>query len=449
MAIRARADVAKAAGGHDRDVGAHHHAVSDHATLFGFGVLRVVRVEDLAGTRTFDDLLHLLRSLEPYLEHAHALAVGDVLGHAAAQCLALVFSEVHHLVAVRQVGAVAIAGTGRALEHGRSLREEGDRDIQVDPLVADHIPGVLDVVLGRGAVPQHVAPVLVAGVDRLLVVVVGNAVLDPSDTDLGHVFECTGAVERRAVDVGQVLQQLGFALGRLGVFLAAGQNAEVCAPPLLAADDPVDGLADHVVADRRLAAILQLVDVFLCPLVVVVVVLVNGLLNAVLILAIELALVEAKQATMQLVVDLIVQDVALWLAILDKLAYQRFLFGHARWKPLLDPGVLFVVEVVHRLGLAQVSWWLRLNVWVHLVAFGCQVVAGSKLEIGDRAAFALGQERKKVFLTVDELDLPIGGVMLFWAMAGRQIHRNEGDAFDVRVRHDRSSPRCADGPCHR
>ncbi|MNZ51015.1 hypothetical protein D3C78_688160 [compost metagenome] len=155
-------------------------------------------------------------------------------------------------------------------------------------------------------------------------------------------------MERRAVDVRQVLQELGFSLGRLGVFLAAWQNAEVCASALLATDNPVDGLADHVVADRRLAAVLQLVDVFLCPLVVVVVVLVNGLLNAVLVLAIELALVEAKQAAVQFDVDLIVQDVALGLATLDKLAFQRLFVGDAGGQSLLDPGVLFICQIKHQ-----------------------------------------------------------------------------------------------------
>ncbi|MNV69583.1 hypothetical protein D3C71_1624990 [compost metagenome] len=107
-------------------------------------------------------------------------------------------------------------------------------------------------------------------------------------------------MEGRVVHIRQVLEQLGLALGRFAVLLAARQHVEVGAPALLAADHPVHRLTDHVVGQWRLAALLQLLALVLVPLDVVVIVFILGLLDARGFLAIQFALVVPHQGGVQI-----------------------------------------------------------------------------------------------------------------------------------------------------
>ena len=275
MAVRALVQIEHPHITQQGDVHAHHCAQGWHTftstDALDVGWCWVLLVIHLAGEVATHHSHHLLRLAVPNFDNPHPQALLPVHdGHLRGVAVEAVLLAVHGLVAqLVQPGIVGATRCGGA-QGAAAVRENRLGNIEVQPLGADDIAAVGEVFGTAGAIPQHIAPTLVAHGDRLAIVLALDGAFHPAHTNLDRILERAGAVEGRHVDVAQVLHELGLALGRLGGVLAAGEDLVIGAAALLGTQYPVHGTGDDVVDQWHLAPVAQLLGILLAPLDVVV-----------------------------------------------------------------------------------------------------------------------------------------------------------------------------------
>ena len=179
--------------------------------------------------------------------------------------------------------------------HVSAVGEHHHGYILVNPAPAEDVAGVAQVVLVSGGVPEDIAPILIAVIENVLGRVITNPVIDPANTDFDGISEGAGAVELHAVDVGNVLQDLGLNVRHLHVVFSARHDTPVNPSPALGADDPVNHWCDFVEHKRHLATVTQHLCVFWIPLEVVVVIRVHCHIEAIRGLLVLLVVVPLQQ----------------------------------------------------------------------------------------------------------------------------------------------------------
>ena len=245
---------------HDRT----HHLVGDrvgNAVLVGLGVVDRNSAPALKQHHARTAVEQVNRAVHQVVEvvvgpHAEVVQAGDEAG-------------TDHPV-VKDLGVVAFLQAGADLL--LLVREAGQRHVQIHHLDAEDEPGVAQVLLGRAAVVDDVAPRFGADVDGRSVLVAAQPDLHPAKA----AFECVvcrlGALKAGPVGRVQPLHELGLVdgvLAGLGSWLFCHHD-EVHARAALGAQQPVNGGLDLVVDHRALAAGAKFLGVLVLPLLAVV-----------------------------------------------------------------------------------------------------------------------------------------------------------------------------------